>query len=344
MSGASSSAAGWSSLLEPVAPPTDLPKRPDDPRMGEVIEFWNGDMAALRPGRAVIVGFPEDEGVRRNGGRVGAAEAPREIRGWLWRLTPWHPGGDWATTREIDLTASPPLDLGDLRISGKLEQSQEALGLVIAELLKREAVPIVIGGGHETAYGHYLGYVGAGKAVGVINVDAHLDVRPLLNGLGHSGSPFRQMLEHPTHPLPGPNYICLGVQPGSVGREHWIYAESRGCVVHTETKVWGKGSLSLMIGQVLTARMEFSKLPAFLTIDADAFRMTDVPGVSAPNVNGFWGAEALMTAQVAGTSPYVCSFELVEINPSLDRDGQSARWAALVVWNFLIGLAVRGRS
>ena len=31
--------------------------------------------------------------------------------------------------------------------------------------------------------------------IGVINIDAHLDVRPLKDGLAHSGSPFRQLLE-----------------------------------------------------------------------------------------------------------------------------------------------------
>jgi formiminoglutamase len=32
--------------------------------------------------------------------------------------------------------------------------------------------------------------------IGVINIDSHFDVRPLKEGLAHSGSPFRQMLEN----------------------------------------------------------------------------------------------------------------------------------------------------
>src|SRR5690348_1472209 len=193
MSNASSSAAGWSTRLEPVAPPDDLPRRPDDPRLGEVVEFWRGDPAALRPGRPVLIGFPQDEGVRRNGGRVGAAEAPREIRRWLYRLVPW----DCET--ESDLAALGLLDLGNVRIDGDLEQTQAALGEVVGAVLRGGAVPVVLGGGHETAYGHDLGYVAAGIPVGVVNIDAHLDVRPLIDGKGHSGSPFRQMMEHPTH-------------------------------------------------------------------------------------------------------------------------------------------------
>src|SRR5262249_46350931 len=122
----------------------------------------------------------------------------------------------------FDLTDFPPLDLGDVRIAGTLEESQEALGSVIAELLKRDTIPVIMGGGHETAYGHYLGYVGAGKTVDVVNVDAHLDVRAVVDGKGHSGSPFRQMIEHPTQPLR--HYYPWGIRPGVVSRADYEYA------------------------------------------------------------------------------------------------------------------------
>src|SRR5262245_39474951 len=183
MSGESSSVAAWSSLLEPVEQDADpSAARAHDPRLGEVIERWNGDPSALRPGRAVLVGFPQDEGVRRNQGRPGAALAPAELRRWLSRLTPW----DGST--QTDLTPSPPLDAGNVRITGTLEQTQAALGEVVGGILAAGAVPIVLGGGHETAFGHYLGYVRAGRTVGIVNLDAHLDVRPCIGELGHSGS------------------------------------------------------------------------------------------------------------------------------------------------------------
>src|SRR5438105_1410207 len=171
MSGGSSSVDGWFPRLEPVAPPSDLVRRPDDPRLGEVIEFWRGDRAALVPGRAVLIGFPQDEGVRRNGGRVGAAQAPNEIRRWLYRLTPWD------CEVSLPLTDPPPLDLGNVRVSEELEATQAALGDAIAAVLQSGAIPIVLGGGHETAYGHFLGYAAEQREVGIVNIDAHLDLR-----------------------------------------------------------------------------------------------------------------------------------------------------------------------
>jgi len=334
MSGESSSAAAWSGLLEPARLPADWPRRADDPRLGEVIEFWKGDAAALKPGRAVIVGFPQDEGVRRNGGRAGAAEAPRDIRSHLWRLVPCD--GSTGT----DLSARPPLDIGDVLAKGTLEDSQDALATVIAELLTRKAVPVILGGGHETAYGHYLGYVGAKKPVGIINLDAHLDVRPLIDGKGHSGSPFRQALEHPQQPLPGNMYVCIGVQPQSISQAHLQYVSQRGGTVAWCASVQSAFATERLLARHI-ARMQKARRQVYVSIDADVVRQADMPGVSAPNPSGLPGHDLMAAARHAGGQPAVSSFDVVEINPRLDHDGQSTRWAALVVWHFLMGLAER---
>jgi formiminoglutamase len=334
MSSRSSSSAGWFTRLEPLRRPEAVFQYPDDPRLGEIVEFWNGDPAALRPGRAVLIGFPQDEGVRRNHGRPGAAEAPHEIRRWLYHLTPWEPPSD------IDLTQHPPLDAGNLRIQGDLEDTQQALGEVVAGVLATGAVPIVLGGGHETAFGHYLGYVQAQRSVAVLNIDAHLDVRPLINDKGHSGSPFRQAMEHPTLPLRG-KYCCLGVRWSSTSRAHHRYALENGCLFDPLEAAAPGAEVGLRPYLEQLAQRAGSIL---MTVDADAFRAADVPGVSAPNVNGLPGEVGLRFAREAGRSPQVSSFELVEINPRFDRDGQSARWGGLMVWHFMMGLASRGKK
>ena len=73
----------------------------------------------------------------------------------------------------------------------------------------------------------------------------------------------------------------------------------------------------------------------------DVVGAADAPGVSAPNPVGLSGQEVIAAARLAGRSPQVSSLDLVEINPRFDRDGQSARWAAVLIWNFLIGLRSR---
>jgi formiminoglutamase len=333
MSNVSSSAGAWFTRLEPVSPP-DLLHRPDDPRLGECVEFWREGTPQLRPRRPILLGFPQDEGVRRNQGRPGAAAAPAAIRHWLYRLTPWD------AAKGANLAALDLLDLGDVRIVGDLEESQQALAEVVAAIVTSGAVPIVLGGGHETAYGHYLGYVRAGREVAIINLDAHLDVRPLVVGQGHSGSPFRQALEHPTQPLRADRYVCLGAQPFAVSREHQAYIRDKGGVIR-----WASHSTMHHVPNAIfrheCKRLSAGGCPVYVTLDSDVVQQADVPGVSAPNPLGLPGRRVAACAAAAGEHPAVSSFDLVEINPSFDRDGQSARWAALVVWHFLAGLTRR---
>jgi formiminoglutamase len=331
MSNASSNAAAWFTRLEPKSPP-DLVRRPDDPRLGECVTFWQEGMPELWAGRPVLIGFPQDEGVRRNRGRTGAADAPAAIRHRLYRLTPWD------AVHDADLAALDMLDLGDVRCGSGLEESQQALAEVIAAILTAGAVPIVLGGGHETAYGHYLGYVHASRPAAIVNFDAHLDVRPLIDGCGHSGSPFRQALEHPNQPLRGDRYVVLGAQPLAVAREHLHYVQSQGGVVHWAEEVRDQSESIL---REECQRLESDIGSVYVTLDCDVVNQADVPGVSAPNPLGLPGPAVVVCAAAAGECPAVSSFDLVEINPSFDRDGQSARWAAAVVWHFLSGLSRR---
>jgi formiminoglutamase len=333
MSGASSSAAGWSTLLDPAVPP-ELPQRSDDPRLGQCVRFWSAGSPVLRENQPVLVGFPQDEGVRRNLGRPGAAEAPNAIRHFFYRLTPWD------ATTGVDLAGLDLLDIGNIRITGTLEQSQEALAEVVGAILAAKAVPIVLGGGHETAYGHYLGYVRAGLPVGIINLDAHLDVRPSEPNRGHSGSPFRQAMEHPSQPLPGDRYTCLGAQPHAVSRQHFDYVQQRGGTVK-----WAGDVRDRLCSEFQEQRERLGRggCPLYVTLDSDVVQSANVPGVSAPNPLGLSGREVIACARLAGKLG-VASFDVVEINPPLDRDGQSTRWAALAVWNFLTGLASRQTS
>jgi formiminoglutamase len=331
MSGKSSNPAGWWSKLEPATAEL-FPSRgdPDDPRLAEVIERWPGGPVTLRPGQPALLGFPCDEGVRRNHGRVGAAQAPNRIRRQLYRLTPWDPQVGHGLTR------LGTVDLGNLTLSGDLEADQFRLGEVVAEILRVGAVPVLLGGGHETAFGHYLGYVQAGLSCAILNIDAHLDVRPYPHG-SHSGSPFRQAFEHAAKPLGV--YVVLGARSQNVAQAHWEFVEQHQGRVHWLKAEWTPTDVADLFGQELD-RLSGAEA-VLLTVDADAFRQADVPGVSAPSPIGLGGAVWPALAFQAGQDRRVRSLDLVEINPVFDQDDQTVRWAAVGLRQFLLGLAQR---
>ena len=118
----------------------DRAEGPDALRWHQVVQ---PAAAATAPGIALL-GFACDEGVRRNFGRPGAEEGPAALRRALGNLA-WHGG-------------PPLLDAGDVTCAGgDLEGAQERLAAEVAALLRAGHRPIVLGGGHETAWGSFLG-------------------------------------------------------------------------------------------------------------------------------------------------------------------------------------------
>lgn len=293
----------------------------EDPLVGQLL--GRAVLAGESP-RVVLVGFPTDEGVRRNGGRAGAASGPAELRRWLHRLTPDARDG----TRFVSLLEHTA-DLGDVSLTGNLDADQSTLGEVVAGQLKLGRFIIILGGGHETSYGHFLGYAIARQRPSVLNWDAHADVRPLRDRLAHSGSPFRQAIEHPTRALR--SYTVAGLQPQAVAASHLEYVRRHGRALYCD-------EVTPTVMRELYAKLE---APGMVSFDMDAVDQAFAPGVSAPATGGFGIAPWLELAYEAGRHPSVRSCDLVEFNPMLDRDGQTGRLAALTVWHILRGFAAR---
>jgi formiminoglutamase len=300
--------------------PVPLETAPDDPRIGRLLgsRLPKGDSP-----EAIMLGFPSDEGVRRNGGRVGAADGPTAIRNLLYRMAP-----DARFDRLEDLL-SRTKDLGDLETSGDVEQDQRTLGDALAPYIERGVFAIVLGGGHETSYGHFLGYARAHRKVEILNWDAHADVRELSQGQAHSGSPFRQAIEDPSHGCR--RYSVAGLQAHSVARAHLKFVAEQGRVV------WADQLSPETVDELYLGLMT----PALVSFDLDAVHQSEAPGVSAPNPNGLRSELWLHAAYAAGRAAAVTSADVVELNPRVDRDGQTARLAALTVWWLLRGRAER---
>jgi formiminoglutamase len=289
-----------------------------DPRLGALL-------LGQAPVKAALLGFPYDEGVRINGGRMGARLAPREIRRALHRLTP-----DFETGEAFLACLASTEDLGDLACINDIVQDQQALAARVSECLEKNILPIVLGGGHETSYGHFLGYAQSKRHVSILNFDAHPDVRERREGLPHSGSSFRDALLHESGCCR--SYAVMGLQPQSCAAQHLAWLDAKG-----QKRVWAKELTESVVSQA------FSQLsgPTLVSIDMDVVDQAFAPGVSAPASGGISPALLFHIAHEAGKNAHVSSFDIAEVNPSFDRDDQTSRLAAVALWHFFRGVASR---
>lgn len=152
----------------------------------------------------VLLGIPEDIGVRANYGRPGAASAWQSAIKSIANIqhNRFSKGSTIIVLGNIDVTTEmrevENLDFNDVDDRSKLSQLVEKIDKevshIIFTIIKAGKTPIIIGGGHNNAYGNIKGAALAkGKPVNAINFDAHSDFR-ILEGR-HSGNGFSYAYE-----------------------------------------------------------------------------------------------------------------------------------------------------
>ena len=295
---------------------------PADQRLGDLVTRHPG--AFPGDARVAIIGVPQDIGVARNGGRTGAAEAPDAIRRMLYRLTPY----DVATGHSIEHGVIR--DLGNIHCGGELEEIHARLTAVVSEVCRTGVVPIVLGGGHDTTYAAAAGVAAVHGALGMINADAHLDVRTA-NPLRNSGTSFRMLIDEGCiHPE---NFVELGIQSYVNAGSHvrWLVAQGARIITLDEIRAAGLQAQLAAALRIATAGAR----PLYATLDIDGVRASEAPGVSAPLPDGFTGAELLEIAMTLGRRPEIVALDIVEVNPRFDRDNMTARLAAHAVVRFI---------
>ncbi|MEM6377718.1 MAG: formimidoylglutamase, partial [Bacteroidota bacterium] len=160
-----------------------------------------------------LLGYACEEGVRRNQGRVGAATGPFAIRQQLAKLA-WH-------NKEARIW-----DIGDIFCKSQaLEAAQTLLSLKVKDILDQKFIPILLGGGHDIAFGHGKGILKAlkpGQRLGILNFDAHFDLRPVKE-VPNSGTPFYQLLIEDSSKI---DYLVIGIRPAANTSELFSIAQS----------------------------------------------------------------------------------------------------------------------
>lgn len=281
--------------------------------------------AGTGAGRVVFLGYADDRAVVNGRGRPGAAHGPAELRRYLSRLTP----GDHGELDRLTLR-----DLGDAGAElGSIEAVHAAIEEAALAALTAGACVVLLGGGHDGAFASHSALLRATRgAVAAVNVDAHLDVRPLRDGLVTSGTPFRRLADRW-----GERYALteLGIQPQHNARAHREWAEARGFAVLALDEV--RGRVPAAFGEALGRTGE----AIAVSLDLDGVEASCAPGVSAPCPDGLSAADLYACARLAGRDARVKVLDVMELAPPLDVDGRTARLGAAAIWHFLAGVASR---
>ena len=196
----------------------------------------------------------------------------------------------------------------------------------------------MLGGDHSVALGTLGGLAKVHGPGGVLWIDAHGDLNtpetsltgnvhgmPLAAVTGHAGAAF----ESEAWPIPAvdPGRVAIvGARSFDAAEQVWL--RNSQVLVFTMSDLDRIG-IETAIGKAL----EHVAGPGFvhISLDMDALDPEVAPGVGTPVRGGLTYREAHLALELVAESGLAGSLEVVEVNPILDRENETARLAVELV-------------
>jgi arginase len=233
---------------------------------------------------------------------------------------------DWGN---VEVAVAEAAEQGDpkARFLSEIKEACERIARRVAHASREGFVPVVMGGDHSVAIGTLGGLASVHGAGGVLWLDAHGDLNipetspsgnvhgmPLAAALGLAPDAFGSE----AWPLPAldPQHVALvGIRSLDDGERELV--NELGIAVYTMTDLDRRG-----VEPVVREALErVSGAPfAHISLDMDVVDPEAAPGVGTPVRGGLSYREAHLAMELVAEWGEFASFEVVEVNPILDRE------------------------
>lgn len=268
-----------------------------------------------------VLGVPVDFAV---GYMSGARLAPRRVRE---ASTQYSRGeeGYYDFENDCQRLAAPLkiVDCGDADIlHADPRHTFDAVADGVRGIVRRGAVPIVLGGDHSVSAPVGKALEELGEKICVVQFDAHLDWSDHVGGLRYgNGSPMRRMSEMP-HIGPMAQIGLRGI--GSSKKSDFDDAKAYGSVLIPSREAHKIGVEGVL-----------AKIPQaknyYITVDIDGFDLSIAPGVASPYPGGLLFDQVCDIISGIAKKGRIVAADLVEISPVYDPSGITVRLGALVM-------------
>ncbi len=296
------------------------------PKAAELLQAWDGKGELTG---TTVIGVPLS---KPSISHSGASFTPGVVRKLLQSYS------TYAVEGEVDLRESSKLmDAGDIHMHATdIKESYRRIAESVTSLLgkNKDCIPIFIGGDHSITFSTLSGMneVKTGK-IGVIQFDAHHDLRNTEDGGPTNGTPFRRLLEAGV--LEGDHLVQIGIRNYSNSSYYHRYAKENGVKVFTMGDVKKRGITDVIRESVehLQGKVEH----IYLTIDIDVLDQAYAPGCPAIGPGGMTSDQLLEAIYLLGMEETVCGLDIVEIDPTIDFRDMTSRVAVHCLLEFLRG-------
>lgn len=255
-----------------------------------------------------IVGVCEDRNSENN---TGSNMAPNDVRSFLYKLY----GGSFRAN---------VVDLGNINPGNTTQDTYFAVRSTIDFLVRKNIIPLIIGGSQDLSYAQFLGYKDLEQTINIVAIDSVFDLGNPDTDISNNSYLGKIILHQPNYLF---NYSNIGYQtylvdPNSIQMMNRLYFDS------------------YRLGQVRDKIEESEPIirqADMITFDITAIKHSDAPANPNASPNGFYAEEACQMMRYAGMNDKLSSLGIYEINPTFDVSGKTSHLAAQMIWCFMDG-------
>lgn len=222
------------------------------------------------------------------------------------------------------------IDIGNIKEGAAVSDTYFALIEVLRYLLKRNIIPIIIGGEHDLTYANYRAYDLLEQMVNVTIIDNKFDLGVISDKINSQSYLSKIIMEKPNNLF---NYSNIGYQTYFVAQDEIDLLDS----MYFDSIRLGEAKKIENVEPLL-------RDADIVSIDISAIRQSEAPANQNATPNGFFGDEICAVARYSGLSDKVSSFGIYEYNPIYDKNNQTAQLIAQMIWYFIEGVNFRSND
>jgi formiminoglutamase len=300
---------------------------PNNPRAGDWLAAWDGTMPLAELDVAVIGAPLSRASLSHNGAFLLPGAVRRVLLDYATYSSDYGVSVERLIARDI---GDVGMDLLDVRAS------HEHIAAALAALFAAAPFVVTLGGDHSITFPALVARARvAGASLGVIQFDAHHDVRVLDNG-PNNGTPIRGAIE--AGAIRGEHVAQIGINGFSNSAIYASWAREHGIGVHTMHALRARG-LDVVLADAIE---QAGHAPGgiYVTVDMDVLDRAVAPGCPASAPGGLATWQLCDALFALGQHREIIAIDFVEVDPTRDVADMTVKATCLAVLAFLAGRAV----
>lgn len=215
-------------------------------------------------------------------------------------------------------------DLGDILPGQTVNDTYFAIGKIVAQLVKNQIIPVMIGGSQDLTMALYKGYEKLEQYINLCTIDSRLDIGSPDGELTSDGYVSHLLIQRPCYLF---NHANIGLQIPYAHREEFELFEKLlfdYCRLGEYNTDYKRAEPHLRNSDILS-------------IDLTSVRYSDLNDKQYSNANGFYAEQMCQMARYAGVSDKLTSMGIFNYLPEHSEAKNVSDLVAQIIWYFIDG-------